>query len=140
MLSSTAHDDRAIRALETYVRLLDRKARLFGADLPVCRFVEVEVITDELLRSERERLDAQLTAMGVDVSQLPSPDEMAAILEERMRASRLTPEQSELPAPAASLPTLMAGDPCDRCSRDATRAARRCRGHAASTPGARRDR
>lgn len=77
-------DDRAVRALETYVRLLDRKAKLFGADLPVRRFVQVEVITDELLRAEGERLEAELTAMGVDLSAFPTPEEIA----QRLLATR----------------------------------------------------
>ena len=65
-------DDRAVRALETYVRLLDRKAKLFGADLPVRRFVQVEVITDELLRAEGERLEAELAELSAEDRQLLS--------------------------------------------------------------------
>ncbi len=62
--------ERALRALDTYARLLDRKAKLFGADLPVPRYVEVEVLTDEVFKRHRERLAEKLIASGVNVEVL----------------------------------------------------------------------
>ena len=74
----------AVRAAEQLIRALDRKARLFGADLPVKRFVDVHVVTDAALEEERLHIEAELTARGIDVSALPTPEEIAG----RLLASR----------------------------------------------------
>jgi len=73
-----ANRDRTIRAIEKMVPLWDRKAKLLGLDAPARRVVEIEVVTDGALRSEREMLSDFLASAGIDVSALPTPQDRAA--------------------------------------------------------------
>lgn len=79
--------ERKIRATAQTVNVIDRKARLLGADVPMQRVVEIGVFTEAALHDEQRRIERELAAAGYDLSQLPSVDEMADLLEDRMRGT-----------------------------------------------------
>jgi hypothetical protein len=95
MLSKDATHGAVIRAAEQAISAIHRKARLLGDDAPAKRVVVLHQVSDEALQADRERLEAELTAMGVDLSAFPTPEEIA----QRLLASRrpvTVPERSNV--------------------------------------------
>ena len=70
-----------VKAINTLVSVVDRKAKLHGADAPVRRQIDVTVFTPEALAEEQARLERELEAAGVDVATLPSVDDIAQIID-----------------------------------------------------------
>lgn len=70
-----------VKAINTLVSVVDRKAKLHGADAPVRRQIDVTVFTPEALAEEQSRLERELEAAGVDVATLPSVDDIAQIID-----------------------------------------------------------
>jgi hypothetical protein len=76
-LSRDSTKGEAIRAAEQYIRASERKAKLTGAESPSQRVNVVKFLDEEERRAERDRLDAELEAAGVDLSVLPSIESLA---------------------------------------------------------------
>jgi hypothetical protein len=80
-----------IRATEQLISAIARKARLLGDEAPSRQIIKLNYVSEEALAEEREQLEATLTAMGVDLSAFPTPEEIA----QRLLATR----------PAVALPS-----------------------------------
>ena len=76
-----ANRDLRIRATNSLVNLIDRKAKLHGADAPVRRQIDVTVVTRAALDDELARLERELAASGIDVKSLPSVEEVRELIE-----------------------------------------------------------
>jgi len=81
----TTPQDRKIRATLALVTVVDRKAKLHGADAPVRRQIDVTVLTQEALDAEQARLERELEAAGIDVSALPGVQDVAQLIEATAR-------------------------------------------------------
>ena len=81
IITTSSNQDRQLRAVAQLVAVADRKAKLVGADAPVVRTLDVTVFTREALDAEQARLERELEAAGVDVTALPSVDDIAGIIE-----------------------------------------------------------
>jgi hypothetical protein len=84
LTSRDAKDSTVIRAAEQLISAIARKARLLGDEAPARQIIRLNYVSEEALAEEREQLEATLTAMGVDLSALPTPEEIA----QRLLASR----------------------------------------------------
>ncbi len=84
LVSKEATHGAATRAAEQIVAAAKAKARLVGAEAPARQIIKLNYVSEEALAEEREQLEATLTAMGVDLSALPTPEEIA----QRLLASR----------------------------------------------------
>jgi hypothetical protein len=100
MTSREAKDTTVIRAAEQLISAIARKARLLGDEAPARQIIKLNYVSEEALAEEREQLEAQLVAMGVDLSVLPTPEEIA----QRLLASR----------PAVALPERVNAGPVAR--------------------------
>jgi len=79
-----AKDSTVIRAAEQLISAVARKARLLGDEAPARQIIKLNYVSEEALAEEREQLEGTLTAMGVDLSAFPTPEEIA----QRLLASR----------------------------------------------------
>jgi hypothetical protein len=102
MLDRDSARGEATRAAEQFVRLVERKSKMTGAEMPSKRIEIVKVMDDEARREERERLDAELEAAGVDVTILPSIEHLAS----QLLATRKPVAQ---PATTPSEPAIFGG-------------------------------
>ena len=84
LVSKEATHGAATRAAEQIVAAAKAKARLVGAEAPARQIIRLNYVSEEALAEEREQLEATLVAMGVDLSVLPTPEEIA----QRLLASR----------------------------------------------------
>jgi hypothetical protein len=98
MLSRDSTRSEAIKAAEQYVRASERKAKMTGADMPGRRIEIVKVMDEEERRKERDRLDAELEAAGVDLSILPSVEQLAM----KLLATRPSPLPESTPVEPAT--------------------------------------
>ena len=73
--------DRKIRAVLALVSVVKEKADLHGAHAPIKRQIDVTVVTKEALDAEQIRLERELEAAGVDISRLPSVQQIAELIE-----------------------------------------------------------
>ena len=80
LTSRDAKDSTVIRAAEQLISAIARKARLLGDEAPARQIIRLNYVSEEALAEEREQLEATLTAMGVDLSVLPTPEEIAQLL------------------------------------------------------------
>src|ERR1039457_4352757 len=94
---AAAQLDRVIRAAEQLISAIARKARLLGDEAPARQIIRLNYVSEEALAEEREQLEATLVAMGVDLSALPTPEEIA----QRLLATR----------PAVALPERVNAGP-----------------------------
>jgi HSP90 family molecular chaperone len=97
MTSREAKDTTVIRAAEQLISAVARKARLLGDEAPARQIIKLNYVSEEALAEEREQLEATLTAMGVDLSAFPTPEEIA----QRLLATR----------PAVALPEQVNAGP-----------------------------
>ena len=62
-------------AIAICLKIEDRRAKLFGLDVPVRREVEVFHVTPEVLDADAERIRLQLEAAGINVAALPTAED-----------------------------------------------------------------
>jgi hypothetical protein len=72
------------RAAEQIISAAKAKARLVGAEAPSRQIIKLNYVSEEALAEEQQQLEATLTAMGVDLSVLPTAEEIA----QKLLASR----------------------------------------------------
>lgn len=81
IVDSETGGDRKIRAVLALVSVVKEKADLHGAHAPMKRQIDVTVLTPEALDAEQARLERELEAAGIDVSRLPSVQDIAELIE-----------------------------------------------------------
>ena len=77
LFAKDAKRGEATRAAEQIISAAKAKARLVGAEAPSRQIIKLNYVSEEALAEEREQLEATLTAMGVDLSAFPTPEEIA---------------------------------------------------------------
>jgi nucleotide-binding universal stress UspA family protein len=84
LVSREATHGAATRAAEQIVSAAKAKARLVGAEAPSRQIIKLNYVSEEALAEEQQQLEATLIAMGVDLSVLPTAEEIA----QKLLASR----------------------------------------------------
>lgn len=95
-----ANPDQAVRAVQAFVKVTARLAKLWDLDAPQRRVVEHHVITDEVLTAEREMLWAELVEMGVDPDLLPSVEALVEVIKAQAIALEASATVVDLAPPA----------------------------------------
>jgi hypothetical protein len=86
-----SHHDR-VQATRVAVQLLARKAHLWGADAPEIKVIEISVVTDEALADDQRSIEDELAALGVDISGVPSVEDIAGAIDVRSTVKAVLPE------------------------------------------------
>lgn len=89
---SARADDRSLRASREVVGIIRELADLQGAHMPQQREVLVHTLTDDALAAEEAQLLTELAAAGIDVTRLPSIDDVAQFIEATATAKPAEPD------------------------------------------------